>query len=424
MQELKPFIDAALSRLSKGAIKHWQKADEFHLSFEESEQIKDRAAKIELLRQDFYSEILSYVVDAVGAEISSPEKLAETTIEIIEQYLLHRGEEFAACVARDEEVPVDAYDLRSMILQKVSPEIEIKGRDTSSFIQSVIESVLDAPSETATEYINLLSDAYTLFAFLAEVPDVQSITKKMFGYGDVWLDTTVLLPIFGEQAFPQGMQFFTAMFLQAKKAGLKCYVTQGVLEEVERHFKRCQAFERSEAWQGRIPYVYSRYVLSGKPSGGFSNWLEQFCGSVNPERDIAEYLLQELGIELAVPTPEGKLILSDSLITAIKDYWQDVHRKRRPGPDVAMFVDRLAAHDSENHLHVLNARLIDKAPSNLGTKTWWLTLDSAARFLRNSIPSGLHDEIKRSPLMSVDFLLKYLAFGPNRDRLMAPIEIG
>lgn len=55
--QLDPLIDAALNRLSKKVIKHWQKLDEFHLSFEEVERTKDRVTELALLNQGFADDV-------------------------------------------------------------------------------------------------------------------------------------------------------------------------------------------------------------------------------------------------------------------------------------------------------------------------------------------------------------------------------
>ena len=51
--QLNPFIDGALKRLSKNAIKHWEKLDEFHLSFEEVRRTQERVTRVTLLNQAF-----------------------------------------------------------------------------------------------------------------------------------------------------------------------------------------------------------------------------------------------------------------------------------------------------------------------------------------------------------------------------------
>ncbi|UQR61782.1 hypothetical protein LRP30_34060 [Bradyrhizobium sp. C-145] len=305
IEQLKPFVDTALGRLSKQAIRHWPKLDEFNLSFEELQRIGDSAAGIELLRSDFKKEILTALTEAEGVTIRDIDAIAELTISLVEKLFLRRGEEFAACVARDTPPEVNEIDLKDVIVANLPAKVDIKGRNAVSVLQSVISNLLNSPSSATAEYVNILSDAYTLFAFLAETPDVQAVTKKLFSYGEIWLDTSVILPVIAEQAYPEGLRPFATMLLQARKIGLKLLITPGIIEEIERHLNRCVVYDKSPSWEGRVPFVYGQYALAGRPTGGFRAWAEQFFGNQNPEKDIADYLSGEFGVELEEIPPES-----------------------------------------------------------------------------------------------------------------------
>lgn len=60
--------------------------------------------------------------------------------------------------------------------------------------------------------------------------------------------------------------------------------------------------------------------------------------------------------------------------------------------------------------------------SPLGYTTWLLTLDSAARKMLQGLEWDVREKIKHLPVISIDFLLKYLAFGPSRDRVPQAAE--
>jgi hypothetical protein len=81
-----------------------------------------------------------------------------------------------------------------------------------------------------------------------------------------------------------------------------------------------------------------------------------------------------------------------------------------------MYTHRLAEHDAETCLIVLDQRLKSKGVSPLGYSSWWLTLDSAARQMLDNLEPSVRQEIRHSPVISIDFLLKYMAFGPRRDQ--------
>jgi hypothetical protein len=300
--------------------------------------------------------------------------------------------------------------------------VTVLGRQPVDFLLNVVEGVLSHPGDGALAYLKLISDSYTLFAFLSETPDVQKVTKKLFSYGEIWLDTSVILPVFAEQAYPAKMRPFTAMFEQARLVGAKLVVSPGFIEEVERHLNLCLTYARSTVpWRGRVPFVYSRYALAGRSSGGFAGWLEQFRGENRPVQDLAEYIPEELGIEVRQPTLQDDV--APEIRNAIKEFWLEVHEKRRGQADYFDFaINRLAEHDSECYLAVVEQRIADKTRSPLGHTSWWLTLDSAALEIKEKLEPGIWSHIEHSPVLSVDFLLKYLAFGPNRDRIMPTLS--
>jgi hypothetical protein len=415
--QLKPFIDAAIARLTKVAVRHWPKLDEFNLSFEELQRIGDKAASIELLRGDFKQEIIDYINTATGVSVEKIEELAESIIDVIEKYFLKRGEEFAAYVARDVVPPINEPDIESILVGNLPGNLKIRGREPIGFLQSLIASILNNPSPATAEYVNVLSDAYTLFAFLAETPDVQSVTKKLFSHGEIWLDASVLLPIFAEQAYPEGLRPFTNMYINARKSGLTLLVTPGIIEEIERHLNRCVVYDRKTDWEGRVPYVYTKYALAGKPAGGFRGWAEQFFGNLNPTQDIADYLTDEFGIQVVKIDPDNFKKLPVDLVREITGYWEAVQNNRRGEDSDILTTMRLAQHDVENYLNALLERQGVSTQSSLGFKTWWLTLDRAARLLPSKIDSDLARLIRFQPTMSVNFLIKYMTFGPSRDRL-------
>src|SRR6185436_15909480 len=108
-----------------------------------------------------------------------------------------------------------------------------------------VEQVLIAPPEAIQSYLRSFADAYTLFAFMRETPDVQSAVVKMFSHGEIWLDTTVVLPLFAEELVEDpGERLYSNMLVAARESGLKLHITDGVLEELDSHMQRGIAFVR------------------------------------------------------------------------------------------------------------------------------------------------------------------------------------
>src|SRR5690606_31970268 len=114
-----------------------------------------------------------------------------------------------------------------------------------------VEKLLENPTPGVSSYLRRISDAYTLRAFLRQTPDVQEAVRKMFSFGEIWLDTSFILPIFGESLLPKSDRNFTRLARAAVNAGLTLRVSPGVIEEVERHMNRARvcANTPSAAWQ-------------------------------------------------------------------------------------------------------------------------------------------------------------------------------
>jgi hypothetical protein len=220
-EQLSPYVEAALKRLTKLAVRHWTKDDTFNLSFEEKERLKDRKASVALLVDAFDGDVDDLLKDQSGLSEKKREEVVELLHRIFEHYFLRQGENFASALARDSDYSLDDENLK-LVIEALSPSSKlVAGRDNVQFLLHVVGTLMASPSAQTKEYLRLLADTYTLFAFLEEVPDVQKVTKKLFNHGELWLDTTILLPLFAEQAFPESLRPFTALFKQADASSIK-----------------------------------------------------------------------------------------------------------------------------------------------------------------------------------------------------------
>lgn len=211
-QQLQPFIDGALSRLNKRAIRHHPQTDEFHLSFEEIESTKDKVAGLVILNDAFRSDVEEMLSRDNNVSPTKYDEIVQIVRKAIEVYFYRLGEEFAQSLTKDMSPPVN-IDLIDNVCLEISPVGNVySGRRWVDFIKHVTRQILNTPSDATTELLRLLSTSYTLFAFLSEVPDVQRATKKLFERGTIWLDTSVLLPVLAELAFPEESRPSTATF--------------------------------------------------------------------------------------------------------------------------------------------------------------------------------------------------------------------
>lgn len=414
--QLKPRVDSALLRLSAKAIRWRKDGDEFHLLDSEKDRVADSAAAIDALRSAFEADIIDTIDNNGIDSTKDKQKIVTLTRTAVEIYFLRKGEEFAQAVVQGRIPDLDSNKLRDVVYSTVKEFAGAHGQNSAASLLSIIQTILVSPSPATTQYLNLLLNSYTLFAFLAATPDVQKVTRDMFGRGEIWLDATIILPLLAEHAQDETSRPFSAMIKQARTAGLKLYITTGMIEEVERHINRCRAYARSTNWEGKVPYLYTAYILAGKSRDAFMDWLENFAGYSEPLQDVADYLNEKYGIE--VDSASDYSGLDYELVERVKSIWRDVQRGRRQNQgNLSAQAHRLAEHDAECYLHVLSRRVSQQGKSPLGYTDWWLTLDGAARKILDKIPSTLRSGIKYGPVMSLDFLLRYLAFGPNRERV-------
>ncbi|NTI50974.1 hypothetical protein G6L94_21865 [Agrobacterium rhizogenes] len=413
--QLNPLIDRALDRLAKSAIKHWRKVDEYHLSFEEAQNTAEKAAGLELLNEAFQEDVYDLLKLNERVAEQKHEDVAKQIRTIIEIYFFRLGEEFAQCLTGKTDVPLHAEMLRSIVIENAPMGTPYIGGSWVDLLEKMTLEILRTPSSATSELLNLLSTSYTLFAFLSEVPDVQKATKKLFEHGRIWLDTTALLPLIAEQAFYEDNRPFTDLMVQLDRAGVNLSITEGVLEEVEGHLNLCKAFTRSSDWRGRVPYVYARYVIAGKSPAGFPGWLDNFMGDHRPIDDLADFFNEVANISLeSVPSTDD---MDPTVVNAVADYWTEVQDRRRRADAFSVNAYRLAAHDTENYLAALAERRSRQDGSALGYSSWLFTLDSAAWALMSKVDPNVRRRIHHAPLISLDFLLKYLSFGPRRDRV-------
>jgi hypothetical protein len=244
----------------------------------------------------------------------------------------------------------------------------------------------------------------------------------MFSYGQFWLDTNIILPLLAETLCPGESRRYTRLLAAALESGCSLQVTDGVIEEVERHMNRAKVYsEHKGTWTGGVPFLYSTFLWSDR-GGSFNSWIDTFMGPSRPLDDVADYLRDNFGIRV-VSLSDTVAQATLELRGAVTEYWQGIHGQRREDSDLdQMTIDRLIQHDVENCLGVAIARG-DERKSALGYRSWWLTLDRGAYRALSVAYQRLG--WPRTPVevaLSPDFLSTYLTVGPARSSLSRMTE--
>jgi len=416
--------DNALHRMTKKYIRHWKVEDEFCLTHQERVRLSEELAKHEKERNILKKSIKELLEKNIGKEVAliytdEVDALCTQVQRIIEKYLNTRGEKFALAVTTGKLPGLAHEDLKAIIIKDFS-ENPLKLREIEPFdlILNTINELFSSSSTVINNYLRSIADTYTLMAFLRETPDVQSSIKKIFSHGEIWLDTSIVLPLFAEQLIEnEGKRFYTNILNASRSAGIKLRVIKGIIEEVNGHMKRSLACSRVApcSWHGDVPFLLSLYVLSGRDIRRFASWIENFKGDDRPEDDLSAYLAEFFEIEtssLEYEVDKADLVLKG----AVQEIWHEAHERRKKKKTYELdeiVLYKLVRHDVENYLGVICKRRKEKA-SPLGYSTWWLTLDSVAHKCESFLHGRLKDDIPSSPVLSLDFLSNYLTFGPLR----------
>lgn len=425
------YVNSALSRLDKSHVRHWKQHDEFCLSHSERQREQEQLETHEAAEAKLNRELFDAVKDELfeDASESQLESLATSLRKLLEQFFFRRGELFASAVHTGQYHHLGFDQVEDLVIGLIADD-PVDAPDHTNpvdLLARALRRILTSPSEPVQRRLRSLSDAYTLLAFLQLAPDVQSATRKMFSHGVVWLDTTVLLPVFAEQLYDQmGQKRFTRLLRSAGEAGMSLHVTDGVLEEISKHMDRaivCARMSASE-WIGRIPFLFAEFLSQGRGRKEFPGWIKLFKGHKRPLDDIADFLNTLLGIE-AKNLEEQVEAAPNELKMGVEEIWHEAHQRRRSAKSTISpgIRGRLVRHDVENYVGVLQRRKESgRKTTGFGYQYWWLTLDQTAFRVREKLREWLEGEPPDTPVMSADFLSNYLAFGPTRARAVTSFE--
>ncbi|MEN3541043.1 hypothetical protein AAH991_38425 [Microbispora sp. ZYX-F-249] len=423
--DLERYVDSSLSRLSKSVIKHHKQADEFCLSYEETSRIKDRLSNLELDKSAYHAELLAELT-SIAPEITEMDSakaqvVCDLMASLIDRLLLEKGEAFASALTGGQITDVTTTQVESLLSQEfttASPR-EIIANHRSAIIEAV-RSALVSPGDAAHRYLQRWVDSYTLFSLLRATPDVQKTVVKLFSHGRIWIDSNMLLPVIAEELVDPELRHYTELLRATREAGLALRVTSGIIEELSMHMRRSMAYARTisqgRTWDGEVPFLAVAHALSGSTVDTLAGWIENFRGDAQPEDDVREYLEEVHGIRLHDLRSDAESA-DVTLRGAVQEIWAEAKTKSRSARTFnPESVRRLVAHDVECYLGIVQLRRAENR-SSWGYNSWWLTLDGVAYRIHKMLQGQILGTIPSPPVMSPDFLLRYLEIGPLRRQL-------
>lgn len=424
-EDVKKNVDSALTRLTKKIISHWPKTDEYCLKHEEVLRLRTRLAEMEIDEKEFFSQVEHLVrnerEESDHIEEDLVTEIALRVCRIVDSYMIKSGEAFATSVVNDQVAVADPNLLKNSIFQDINnfPSSASYMQHLPDIALNVVSRVLSSDKPSVRAHLKKISDTYTLYSFLQETADVQKVTKKIFGHGKIWLDTTIILPLFAEAFKSDDAEKKYSKTIGALiKSGIDLRVTDGVIREIIQHIyisETCSKRPPSQ-WDGRIPYLYYHYVEQGYDPAKFSSMIELFHGKNRPEDDIEDYLQRNFNITLE-SLSQAISHVDEDVRHAVERLWHEAHsnRRRDSGNGDNAVTEALVRHDVESYLGIIGLRKGEEI-SDLGYKHWWLTIDSLAWKIRSDLKAEL-PRPPSSPLMSLDFLSSAMSFGPSRDRI-------
>ena len=424
-------IDSALARLTKRYVRHWPKEDEFCLTYDEHNRITARLADSAAEDADFRDTVASHSLLCLEEIDRSGQPDVDDLLlripRVLEKLLLYGGEEFVTAVLTDTLHQVGIERLADLILRDIDerrPASEII-EHYPKLIVTIIQLLLNEANDSTRNYLLRLANSYTLLTFLNHTPDVRSATKKLFSHGTIWVDTTVLLPLLAERIEGDEATWrFTQAFAACTKGGVEWRVTSGVVQEINAHMNNALSCSQYQAgnWRGRVPYLYHKFMRTGRGPSEFRRWIALFRGSERQEDDIAQFLHGVLGIQRQ-DLQEAALEVDDELRWAAERLWTAAHeaRRRNTQPLDEVTTRILIKNDLETYLGVVALRKKEQV-TELGYRHWLLTLDRNAWEIRDRLKEEFKDNTPPSPLMSLSFLLNTMAFGGLRAQAGKVVE--
>lgn len=423
-----PLIDGSLRRLSKSVIRYWARTDEFCLSHDASLKLKDRMASYALIQGNFREEIQSKVLDAASAEeenlstadISRASQLVEMALDRI---LLERGKAFADALVASRISDYQSESIEPLLDRAMQDMDRAPSQKARRIVSYVIASIIASPTGASREYMRGRMESYTLFSLLQATPDVQKTVVKLFSGGTIWLDANLVLPVLAEELADSEERSFTRMLQAARSCGISLRVTRGIVEEVSSHMGRSLAYGRvvgqGKAWDGDVPFLAAAHAAGGRETASLAGWLETFRGDSQPVEDVAEYLADVHGIRVQDLKDEADRVEVE-VRGAVQEIWYEA-RERRNRKFPPATIQMLVNHDVECYLGVVQRRRSENR-SPLGFNSWWLTLDGTAFKVQDLIKGRMVGEPPQSPVMSPDFLLRYLEIGPLRGHISESVR--
>ena len=429
--EVRMYVDRALERLDKKFIRHWRSEDQFCMNYEERVRLGEKVAELVKADETFNTELADharFVLSSMDLPFDEAHVmgLVDRVRRVLEQFLFERGEAFVGAVTQGQPMLFAQSEVADIASRDAVLHVDKTHlrHNLPTVVADTVERAALQLSDSSTFFVRAISEAYTLFAFMCETPNVQSGVSKLFSHGDFWLDTSAILPLLVETLLDPLERRNTSLLRAVHGSGGRLRATPGVVDELLHHMDlSLLAWRSPSTWRSRTPFLYSTYIWSGSENSKFPHWLETFRGSVRPEADLIEYLKEFHSISVA-SLKEQAASCDPNVRWHAMEYWRSVHTRRKPGETTdPQIVRQLAERDVENFLGVLALRSGGEEVGNyFGYRHWWVSLARSSVEAAAKIAEAAGVTRIDSPVLDYQFLSHYLIVGPARKQLDKSLE--
>lgn len=414
-----------LSEKGTRLVRWHRKEDLFCLPYETRLTIESDNAADVLLEQAMLRSLRDRIEEE-DRELGSAELDVASTcaLRAIQATFEYQGLEFASFL-RDPAAVAEHPEIATSISQALESN-GIQGALALRLSPSIFQGLrrlLYGSTETERQYLQRLSNTYTLLFILNTEPRLLQFFQEMTGDFYLYVGSDQLLKALSEQYLDESDQMGRNALRIASKLGATLVLTQPVLEEVISHFRRCdfewknhisasESFMNYELARNVGPimlraYLYARInpTLQNKPKS-WQSFVNQFCNyddlhKPSGEGELLGYLVKKFAMEFAASEDLEDLVDMESVA--------ELARELEPGKARRELADNdaLLAHA------VYGRRTAEKelaSQNEFGFSTWWLTGEA-------SILKHTRELVKANRgaryMMRPEFLLHFVTLAPS-----------
>jgi hypothetical protein len=409
-----------LSQKPNRRIVYHSKANAYCLPFETRLQIQERNIRDQQLLDVFYQQTSERMNNYLKIKEVSIRNAIDILRDVVFRIFYQQGLEFASFILDAETHDTIEKELIDVVNSAVDESsIVLKNRELvkSALLMTIRDLVYNGTKEQK-DFLKALSNSYMMMFMLHWDPKISTFFHTMANNLKIFVCTSLIIPALSEYYLdPHNRRHWNILQL-ANKAGVKLYVTEGIISELCSHFRMIMKlyhddYSRTEdvltGDESQIYYVNEiliRAYFYAKIRGHVYNFKDFIENFVDPdlkslESDLVEFLKEQFGISF-LPSKSLAIQLDaheqELVLERLKDQKSHIV-KARTDVNTILTVYKLREKNNET-----------AEASIFGYRTWWLSKDVNTY---RAVTSVLSDKYPESCYIRPDFLYNYIALTPH-----------